>query len=339
MFSFWGWGGGENDETKNDPNIATEETIAQKSSSGSAVLVENDDAHDEGVVVDRRTAPTTKGVISPAEVMHQGGDAGSSLLVESDDEDEDEDDDMDLELVEAFDKTFNEFCAAYPKFLMANPDLVHSLRVTKLQKLLSDADYMENELIQQLEQLQAEKHNKEASLQHHLTDAARKKAAREIHLQSQLGELQSKAKETQEKLKWKLLVKSEMRAKKQHNQRQYFQAEIVGGDRLDLLAELPDHPDFEDLREAILDSGTASQDRYLREHGNMLTPEQEQELSQLQVDNAILNSQVSMLTKRLDYQKLAAKKNAWVESVLVRMDDKTLKKLKSKQERKTGVFL
>lgn len=347
MFSFWGSSSDKKEEeTKENvsptgaglkqPLTSIDEasskaeagSVPRTTSSDSAVVVEHADAipSEATNVSEAKTAVEEKENLVPSS-------AGGGAKDVTDDEhggeqegaDADEDnieDEIDLEQVEHYENTFNEFISKYPHFLINNHDLVHSLRVSKLQKFLEMGDTMENELMQQSESLDTSKAEVEMNLYQLLMDATRKKAAREVHLQSNLSELQYRTKESEAKLKWNLVTNSESRAKNHYKMRQDLKSTTVGEDRRELLALLPQGADFEELRNAVL---------------SPLGREKGDDCRQLQVDNALLNAEITVLTKKLEFQKITAKKNAWVESVLVRMDPKTRSKLKSKHQKKAGV--
>ena len=244
---------------------------------------------------------------------------------------------IDLDFVEQFDDAFNEYVSRHPDFLITNPDLVHNLRITKLQLLLERQDALEAELLERYEAVKKEKASVELHFQQSLKDAARMKAAREIHLQSHLHELNCSTKAMDAQLHWELLTSSEARAKKQAQltARLRAQQSTAGTTREDLLQLLPEGPHLDGIRDAILAppaSGDSSTSKELSE-------QQKNDLRQFEMDNAFLQAEVTVLQKKLAYQKIGAKKYAWVESVLVRMDDKTLKKLKNRYQKKVGVLL
>ena len=230
--------------------------------------------------------------------------------------------------MEQYDNAFNEFIYRNPKFLVINPDLVHSLRILKLQKLLERQDKIESDLFSQLESAKSTKLQMEAHYQSQLKDAARRKAARGIHWQAHLEEIQHSTKVMEGQLTWDLMTASEHWAKEEFAIQQELPG--MGYGRHALATLVPDGPEFEGIRDAIMAPPNLSNQVNLNE-------EQQKDLRQFQMDNAFLNAEVTVLLKKMGYQDTAKKKHAWVESVLVRMDKKTLKKLKSKYQKKTGV--
>ena len=120
-----------------------------------------------------------------------------------------------------------------------------------------------------------------------------------------------------------MVTSSEIRAKKQAQLLQESQNKGVaaGTHREALLDLLPDGADFDSIRDAVLAPAAAVD-------AASLSDQQKDDLRQFQMDNAFLQAEVTVLQKKLAYQKIATKQHAWAEAVLVRMDDKTLKKLK-----------
>ena len=253
---------------------------------------------------------------------------------------------IDLDFVEHFDAAFNEFVGQHPKFLMKDPDLVHNLRVTKLQKLLEFNVQCELDLRNELNHLRVRKAAMEATYQRQLKDASRRKAAREINLQGDLNKLHLATKKLSARLLWDLVSLAERKSKQQYHMRQHYKNLMAEDEsdptlmnRRDLLELIPPGSDGQKLRDAAL----APSSTYGRSVGKAahqapaLSLEQEKDLRRFQVDNAFLNAEVTVLKKKLAYQKLAAKKHAWVESVLLRLDEKTMAKLGERFQSKAGV--
>ena len=251
---------------------------------------------------------------------------------------------IDLEFVENFDAAFNEFVGQHPQFLMKDPDLAHSLRVTKLQKLLEFNAHCELQLKNELNGLRVKKAAMEEMYQAQLKEASRKKAAREINLQGDLNKLHLATKQLSAKLLWDLVSLAERKSKQQAQMRQHYKNMITQDKarashmkRHHLFELIPPGPDGQKVRDAVL----APSSTYGRINGprraTALSAEQEKDLRRFQVDNAFLNAEVTVLKKKLAYQKQAAKKHAWVESVLLRMDKKTKAQLAERFQMKSGV--
>lgn len=242
------------------------------------------------------------------------------------------DENMDLEFVEHFDLAFNDFIAAHPKFLADHPDLVHSLRIIKLQQLLEHNDTLERELKAKVESSRFEKESIEETLHGQLKEAARKKAARQTFLQSELNNLSWSTKRVQAQLRWKFLQYSEDRAKRQFKMRQQFKAIPQANTRQDLIALIPEDSDGRRLKDVVQAA--------VKSEGSkpyMLSAKQEDQLREYQAENSVMSAELSILTKKAIALQMEAKKYAWVESVLVRLDEGTIYKLKAKFQKKEGV--
>jgi hypothetical protein len=240
-----------------------------------------------------------------------------------------DEEEIDLILVEQYDNAFNEFIFRNPRFLVSNPDLVHNLRVTKLQKLLEKQDQIEEDLAKQFEAAKTSKLQMEMHYQIQLKDAARLKAARDIHWQAHLHDMQQSTRTMEAQLTWDLLTASEQRAKQEFAMARAG-LDGLGYGRHALATLIPGGPEFDGIRDAIMAPPNLSNQVHLNE-------EQEKDLRQFQMDNAFLNAELAVLQKKMGYQQIAKKKHAWVESVLVRMEEKTMRKLKAKYQKKTGV--
>jgi hypothetical protein len=235
-----------------------------------------------------------------------------------------EGEEIDMAYVTEYERCFNEFVAEHPEFMIRNPNLLHNLRVCKLQKALEYAYNTESELSSSLGESQAKKQEMTTSYHVKLREASRNKAAREIHLQEELNTIQQATRVMEGRLTWQMIVKSEVRTKKYLQMQQQLALQPV--DPGNLLAILPDQPAIR----AVRDAATAPA-------GANLSEEQEKDLRQFQVDNAFLSAEVTVLEKKLAYQVVAAKKHAWVDSVFMLMDPKKLKRLKNRYQKKLGV--
>jgi hypothetical protein len=235
---------------------------------------------------------------------------------------------IDLDFVEEYDIAFHEFLSRHPRFLISNPTLVHHIRVIKLQKLLDGQSRLEKSIEQQLDKIMDIKRSTELGWQEQLRDAAGKKAARETHLQSFLSNVHFTTKCMEAQWTWHIICDAQHCIKKEHLLKMRLQQQQVGDHPLDLLSALPEGPDFDDLRNAMLAPA-----------GQTLSEEQEKDMRQFQVDNAFLAAEVAVLKKKLAYQKATTKRHAWVESVLLRMDERSLRKLKNRFQKRVGVPL
>ena len=239
---------------------------------------------------------------------------------------------MDLEFVEYFDNTYNEFIVQYPEFLAENPELVHTLRILKLQKLLEYNETLERSLKGKKERLQVDKEKMEESMHEQLKEAARKKAARQTFLQSELNNLSWSTKRVKAKLRWKFLEYSKDRAKRQFKLRQQYQAIPQAHNRRELIALIPSGREGQVLRDAVESAVVAEGSRDSR-----LSQAQEDKLREYQAENSVLSSELAILKKKRDELQKESKKFAWVESILVRLDEGTMYKLKTKFQKKEGL--
>jgi hypothetical protein len=214
---------------------------------------------------------------------------------------------------------------------------VHHLRITKLQKLLEHMNTYERNVLTEMAVLKGEKQEMEELFQPKLREASRKKAARQINLQSDLTQLSNSTKVMQAKWTWKLVDNSESRAKKQYQWRQSYKQKVAATEsRQDLITMVPEGQDGQVLRDAM--NALANSSSSSSSPSSSLSVEhQETDVRQFQVDNAFMNAELNVLKKKLAYQQIAAKKQAWVESILLRMDATTMGKLKAKYLKKIGV--
>ncbi|KAL3925673.1 MAG: hypothetical protein SGILL_000252 [Bacillariaceae sp.] len=240
--------------------------------------------------------------------------------------------DMDLEFVEHFDAAFNEFIAQNPDFLAHNPELLHNLRILKLQKFLEFHETTERNLTAKKQTVEHEKEEVEENMHSQLKQASQKKAARQTFLQSELNNLSWSTKRVQAHLRWKFLEYSEDRAKRQFKMRQQFRAIPQAHTRKELVALIPDGAEGKKLRDTLLAAIAADGSKPY-----MMSSNQTDQLRELQAENSVMSSELAILQKKLTAKQAESRKCAWVESVLVRMDEGTKYKLKNKYQKKEGV--
>lgn len=251
--------------------------------------------------------------------------------------------DMDLEFVENFDIAFNEFIAQHPVFLERFPDLVHHLRISKLQKLLEYNELKERNVMIKLTNLQSDKGTMEENMQLRLRDAAHKKAARQTLLQSELNNLSWSTKRIQTQLKWKFVQYSVDRANRQSKLRQQFKTIPHAYNRHDLLELIPNTTYGQSIRDAIHGVEKNEPDErpkfafFVGDRQRVEKEEEERQIREYQMKNTALNEEISLLNKRLAYLQMDAKKFAWVESILQRIDESTMIRLKTNFQKKEGI--
>jgi hypothetical protein len=239
---------------------------------------------------------------------------------------------MDLEFVESFDYAYNEFIAGHPTLMLRNPDMIRNLRIYKLQKLLEYNELLERNLLGKLNNLQGEKLKMEETMQLQLREAARKKAARQTFLQSELNNLGWSTKRLEAQLRWKSLEYSQDRAKRQFVLRQKFKSIPRAKTRKELFQMIPTGPEGRQLRDVIDAAQHAEGSKPY-----MLSPKQEDRLRKLQVENSVMSAEKATLSRRLAALQMEAKKFTWVESILVKLDESTLFNLKQKFQKREGL--
>lgn len=245
-------------------------------------------------------------------------------------------DEIDLVFVERFDEVFDDFIGRHPKFLLTNPDLVQHLRINKLQRLLDHMDDIESKLLTHLSSMLGEKHTMESQLSTALKEASRKKANYQVSLQSELRALDQRKSFKEAQMTWKLVHKSEAKAKKQFiyeqsmkRKRQNFFNDNLSGvpSREELLQLLPSDAEGYNLRSAI-----SAIPRYFAADSDQVG-----EMRTYQVQNAFLISETTMLNKKLSQLDSQSKRLAWVNTILQRMDNVQMANLKKKFSNKLGV--
>jgi len=242
---------------------------------------------------------------------------------------------MDLEFVENFDLAYSEFLFFHPKLVAKNPELMRNLRIYKLQKLLEYNEILEQNSLDTLKSMYEEKKATEESMYSQLKDAVKKKAARQTFLQSEVNDINWKTKQLQAKLRWKVFKYSEDRAKRQLKLREQFRTIPLAKTREQLIPLIPEGPYSKKLETAIKASFIAEGSSI----PDLLTSKQLDQLKSLQVENAVKNSEINMLTQKLAQLQNEAKQVEWVQSTLTELDSVTLKKFKEQFEKKEGVPL
>lgn len=232
-------------------------------------------------------------------------------------------DEADFSFVQKYESAFDAFMQQNLGLMAKNPKMIYNLRVAKLQKLLQATMDAEQEVKDETEAVEQHKNAIIAAYQQHLIDAARRKAALEIHLKHELNTIWQATAVMKAKLTWQIILKNERRAKRLYDLITQLSREKAK-DRASLLKLLPDHLAMQSIRDAVTAPAGATR----------LTEEQEKDLRQFQVDNAFMKAEVEMLEKKLAAQQAAGKKYAWVDAVLVRMDEPQLKNLKQRYQKK-----
>jgi len=246
----------------------------------------------------------------------------------------------DLDFVEEYDILFNEFLTRNPQYHHLNPELAQKLRILKLQKIIERQAEEEAEHVIKLKEISDSKREMTLAWHGHLRSAARLKAARGTFLQSYLGGIHYQTKTMEAQLTWKLIRDTENSIKRLRERYQEGERvstaesnivknnKVTRSDMLNLLEMLSGDEAFDSIRNAALAPA-----------GQELSSEQRKDLQQFQIDNEALRKEIPELHTKLAQQRVAAKKFLWVESVLLRMDEKSFKKLRSRFKKRAGVPL
>lgn len=233
------------------------------------------------------------------------------------------------EFVKFFNASFEKFVALHPHLHTIRPTIMKSLRSTKRRQLLDHITSKERDLLKQLAREKAEKDFIEKEFADALREASRVKAACQISLQSDLTKLHSETKSMQAELTWKFVDSSEVRAKRQwliqNNHEQGMKR--LGLTRRDIMKRIPHGPEGKELKDTLTYPSA----------NNVLTPEQEKDLQQLQVENAFMISELEVLKKKLASAKAISARQQWVESILQQMDSATMEKLRMEYSKNVGL--
>mmetsp|Transcript_21005 Transcript_21005/g.51623 ORF Transcript_21005/g.51623 Transcript_21005/m.51623 type:complete len:598 (-) Transcript_21005:166-1959(-) len=239
-----------------------------------------------------------------------------------------EGDPIDLAFVQDFDEAFNEFMGQNPKFLLKSPELVHNIRIAKLQKLLAFMNAKEKSVVAECNEFEEQKKKMEGEYQLRLREAARAKAARQIHFQSELDKISHVSNTLEAKFKWAVVSSAEARTKKHHMMRQDFAAEKPDENQGQVLARIPKDVPGQSVLAVIRDDGIPS---------TMTAAEKAVEIRKLQMNIAFLTSEVKMWQSKLEEMEGEKQKVAWVETILQQLSKKQLTRLRGRHQRKTGI--
>jgi hypothetical protein len=234
--------------------------------------------------------------------------------------------DVDLYFVQQYEMAFDVFMQQNITLMAKNPELVYNLRVAKLQQMLQVTADVEASLREQVVIKQSEKRQMLDTYKKQLVEAARRKAALETHLRHQLSIIQQATVAMKGKITWQTIESNNKRAKRHYEILQRLSREKQSP--MVLLYRLPKETVSTELRDVI--SAPAS---------STFSEQQERELQQLQVDTTFLKAEVKVLERSLAAEQSKAKKYAWVDSLLIRMDPTHLHRLKRRYQKKLGTKL
>jgi len=235
------------------------------------------------------------------------------------------DEEIDLDFVAKYDRAFNAFLDAYPALFEKDSELIQNLKVAKLQKILEVSYQTECDLEAQLENTDDVKSELETEFRNKLKEASREKAERSIQLQTNLSHVKKQSKILEGKLTWEMLQSAIKRANRLKKIRSELKRKNLST-RKDLIAALP-------ATEVDVKCAIFAQPRESYGDG------QKRELQQYQVDNAFLSSEVRILQQKVASVREEAKKQLWVDAVLVHLDSKKQDKLKIRYQKKLGVSI
>lgn len=239
-----------------------------------------------------------------------------------------EGDPIDLTFVQEFDEAFNEFMGQHPKFLLKSPELVHNIRIAKLQKLLAYMNAKEKSTVAEYNMAEETKKKMEEEYQLKLREVASAKAARQIYFKSELDKIALVSNTLEAKFKWAVVAAAESRTKKHYQMRQDFAAEKPDETRQQLLQRLPKDVPGQAVMAVIRDDGIPS---------TMTAAEKGAEIRKLQMNIAFLTSEVKLWQSKLEVMEAEKKNVAWVETILQQLTTKQMNRLKGRHQRKTGI--
>ena len=232
---------------------------------------------------------------------------------------------IDLDAVEKYEATFNEFLEQNPEFMERSPQMVEMLRVAKLQKLLSVIVQLESDLENRVQTLRTQKAESAKHYQQRMAKESEKKANKQIQQQQTLSIAQQATRLLKPKLTWQLISQCESLVKKEAKMQSDLLLQVAKAD--DPLALLPENTGKQG--QAIRAEIEAS-----REDNDAPVPVKH--LQKLQVDNAFLKSEISVLTKKLEYLREHAQKHEWIDSVLRQLEPQQKLLLKKRYQKKSG---
>lgn len=286
--------------------------------------------------------PTHCTVVDPESTYYQDTDTTLSVTGTSPDEENDNyngidaaltavfssmDDDIDLDFVAKYDNAFNAFLAAFHQKFDPKSDMVQNLKVAKLQKILEASYEVEAQLETHLEDSAHAKTKMDSVFQQKLKEASRYKATRTIELQNEIKKLKRENKSLEGKLRWDMLMMAIKRARNLRELEESLEKRSREvSSREELLKLLPDQT-------ATYSVKKAASAEPLKE----FSPQHEKEMQRLQIDNALLQAEVKLLQNRIAQQKELAKKQTWVDTILLHLDDKKKEKLRNRYTKKLGV--
>jgi hypothetical protein len=282
-----------------------------------------------------RTQSTQTGHGGPAPKLSCIGSGDDDLkLLTSDDYDYG----IDLVLVEKYENAFNSILEKYPEFMTRDAKMMEMLRVAKLQKILSVTLEVENELESHVKSLAVQKAEITSHYHSKLVEASRKRASREIVLQKAHDSAKRDNRVLESQMTWQLITMCDVNAKQFNTLSSQQSRQSLRAD--DPLAFLPDSQSQTlrtELKEALNHPSLVPSGK--GKASSLSSKEEVDYLRQLEMNNALLNVQASVLERKLVHLQAAGKRHAWVESVFRRLGPSQRMQLKKRYEEKLGFTL
>jgi len=220
-------------------------------------------------------------------------------------------DDADLQYARDYASLFDDFLVEYPEFMTKHAESTTLIQAIKLQRILENLADREVNAQKQLEKIASDKKQETDKYHTELVRANRDKASREIALQQEISMGKESIPILEENLRWQLLTENEHRARTEYAAKQA--AWDVEYDPNNLLAAVPQSVETQSIRDAVAE---AVDDSY-------------ESLLQYQVENTFLNTQVSVLEKKLLFHKNQSKDLLWVDHLLRRLDSSAMNRLEA----------
>lgn len=237
-------------------------------------------------------------------------------------------DSIDLLFVQDFDDAFNDFIGQNPKFLRKSPDLVHNIRVAKLQSLLAFLSVKEHLHLDDVKKADAVKKSMEDGYKARLREAIRGKAARQIYFKAELEKIALVSETLEAKLKWTTVALAEARVKRHQIMKHKYAIEKPDETCKEVIDRIP-----KDIAGLHLISMLQDDD----ELPELNETEKSEAIRKKQLDVALLTSEMKIWQRKMELLEKQTQNVSWIESVLHKISEKQMKKLKSKFQKKVGV--
>ena len=232
------------------------------------------------------------------------------------------DDEIDLEFVAKYEAAFNAFLDAHTILHNRDPGFIQNLKIVKLQRILEASYQMESDLEMHLESQEWDaKATSEEEIVQKLREASSKKATRNIQLESDLSHLRKQEKIMEGKMTMDVIV-----------------AAINRSSRISAIRANLKNKDLKSRESLVMALPDAQVKKVVETPAQELTGEtRKQKVRQHQIDTAVFSAEAKMLQGKVETLREAVKRESWIDAVLVHVDDRKLRKLKVRYEKKLGV--